>query len=310
MGLQTLGLAYINPDKIIPNPENPRKKMGFDDKRMNELISSINDLGILVPLIAYFDKENQNYVLLDGERRWRCAKKLNLPNVPVNLIEKLSRLQNILEMFNIHNVRIEWGAMETAWKLERIMEESGKTKDSELSKLTSLKLNEIRKLKTLLSYDKKYQNLVFEGPKDGGLKEDFLVELKPIVKFINDKTKIKINSFLDSVIEKHKEKIVLNYPKEFRVLKKIISSGEVEDEKKIDILNRLIIEKNYSIQDANEESINLSISYEDFVKKCSKIKISLESLNIPDLKKNEKGNLKKQLQDLAKLINSKLDDLE
>lgn len=309
MGMKTLGLAYLDPNKIEPNPENPRKKMGFDEKRMNELISSVKDLGILVPLIAYFDDKKKSYVLLDGERRWRCAKELKLEKVPVNLIAKLSRLQNILEMFNIHNVRIEWGAMETAWKLKKIMEESGKTKDSELSKLTSLKVNEIRKLKILLNYDKKYQDLVFDGPQEGGIKEDFLVELNPVINFINKTTKLKPNLFLNSIISKHEGKIILNYPKEFRILKKIISSKELDEKKKVEVLSRLTKENKYSILDANEESIHLSLSYEDLVKRLSKTKVSLESIKTSELRRNEKENLKKQLEDLMEVINSKLKDL-
>jgi len=308
--LKKSGLAYISPSVIEPNPENPRKKMGFDEKRMKELLESIKDLGILVPLIAYLDEKKKKYILLDGERRWRCAKQLELSRVPVNLIDKPSRLQNLLEMFNIHNVRIEWGAMETAWKLEKIMNESGKTKDYELAKLTSLKTTQIKKLKILLNYNKKYQNLVFLGPQEGGLKEDFLVEINPVIKFIKEKTNLNTNSLLDSLIKKHKKKIIINYPIEFRLLKKIIFSEKVDDTEKVEIINRLIGEKKYSIKEANEESIRFSLSYEEFIKKCSRMKNSLRSLKIRDLKQNEKEELKKRLKDLQREIENKLKEIK
>ena len=78
------GLAYIAPDDIDRNPENPR--LLLRQGPMDELKKSIYETGILVPLIVYHDRSTGRFILLDGERRWRCAKELNLPRVPANII--------------------------------------------------------------------------------------------------------------------------------------------------------------------------------------------------------------------------------
>ena len=68
-------LANINPDKIKRNPDNPR--IIFREEELQVLLNSIQKVGIRVPLAIYEDVKSNRYILLDGERRWLCAKKLN-----------------------------------------------------------------------------------------------------------------------------------------------------------------------------------------------------------------------------------------
>ena len=96
-------LLEISPDDIRANEDNPR--MIFRENEMAELLDSIAEVGIQVPATVY---EDHGYVILDGERRWRCAKKLNLRTIPCIVHPKPSPLENLLMMFNIHNVRVDW----------------------------------------------------------------------------------------------------------------------------------------------------------------------------------------------------------
>ncbi len=109
-------LQDISPDKIRKNPDNPR--LIFRETEMNELLESIGEVGIKVPISVYLD--GARYTLLDGERRWRCAKKLNLRSVPAIVQPKPTHLENLLMMFNIHNVRVDWDPMPMALKLGEI----------------------------------------------------------------------------------------------------------------------------------------------------------------------------------------------
>src|SRR2546427_11415008 len=112
-------LARISPKEIRPNPQNPR--LLFDPEPMEILRKSISKVGILVPLLVYKKLSDGKYVILDGERRWKCALALELPDVPVNVIPEPTTIQNILTMFNIHNVREQWEITPTALKLEVVM---------------------------------------------------------------------------------------------------------------------------------------------------------------------------------------------
>lgn len=265
------GLEYLSPDLIERNPENPR--IIFDERLMRELRDSINEVGILVPLIVYYDDEKEKYVLLDGERRLKCAKSLKFKSVPANIIAKPSKVQNILEMFNIHNVRIEWGPMEIAWKLKVLIDEFKYEKEKDLVRLTSLKPAEIRKAKILLSYGKEYQSLVHKGPKEGGIKEDFLIEIKPTLNWLEKNLSFSEknnNKLIDALIEKHRKGIVKNYVQNFRDLNKIVKSEAPKQKIKI-IIKQLIDNPNFTIEEAYEDSIKYSITAKDIEKRAKKL---------------------------------------
>lgn len=294
-------LNFIPVNNIERNPENPR--LIFDPRKMNELQESINSVGILVPLIVYFDDKKDKYILLDGERRWRCAEALKLRTVPANIIAKPSKLQNILQMFNIHNVRIEWGPMEVAWKLKTVMEEAKTEKESELTRMTSLKPTEIRKSKILLSYDWKYQELVHKGPTNEGIKQDFLVELKPTLNWLEkNMSNINKNNFIDVLIGKHKKKIIDNYVTGFRNLSKIIKSGLKQDKLRqifLDLANR----EDYSIEDALEASVKYKVDVKEIEKRTDKLLGLLKKFKI------KRGEESDQLIDLLKELKARIDEI-
>lgn len=58
----------------------------FDEQALNTLAASIQEHGILTPLLVRPKKDNQ-YELVAGERRYRAAKALGLKEVPVQIRE-------------------------------------------------------------------------------------------------------------------------------------------------------------------------------------------------------------------------------
>lgn len=79
-------LRQISVDKIDRNPENPR--VVFRPKELEELLESIRVYGVQVPIAVY--KEGSRFVLIDGERRWKCCLKLNKKTIPALVQEKPS----------------------------------------------------------------------------------------------------------------------------------------------------------------------------------------------------------------------------
>jgi ParB family chromosome partitioning protein len=110
-------LKEIPPEKVERNPDNPR--LFFRDKELDTLTLSIKLYGIQVPITVY--AERSHFVLIDGERRWRCAKKLNLPRIPALVKDKPSALNNLLLMFNIHALREQWDYLTIAHKLPNVI---------------------------------------------------------------------------------------------------------------------------------------------------------------------------------------------
>jgi ParB family chromosome partitioning protein len=85
-------LREIPVDWIDRNPENPR--IIFRGDELNQLLQSIRLRGVQVPISVY--KEGSRYVLIDGERRWRCCVKLNRKTIPA-LIQTVGPSHNGFE---------------------------------------------------------------------------------------------------------------------------------------------------------------------------------------------------------------------
>ncbi len=86
-------------DCVIPNPHQPRR--AFNQTSLNELAASIQEHGILQPILVY--KNGDKYIIIAGERRFRAAQSLGLQKVPVILKEASKKEQKELALVeNIH----------------------------------------------------------------------------------------------------------------------------------------------------------------------------------------------------------------
>ncbi|MEJ5167641.1 MAG: ParB/RepB/Spo0J family partition protein [Arcobacteraceae bacterium] len=89
----------IDVDKIVPNPNQPRKI--FDEEKLSELSESIKNHGLLQP-VAVMLNDDDTYTLIAGERRLRATKlagfdkiKAVIINVDENKLRELALIENI-----------------------------------------------------------------------------------------------------------------------------------------------------------------------------------------------------------------------
>jgi len=88
-------------DRIKPCPLQPRKD--FSPEALRELADSIKEQGIIQPLVV---REVDGHLeLIAGERRWRAAQLIGLPEVPVILRQADDR--SVLELALIENLQRE-----------------------------------------------------------------------------------------------------------------------------------------------------------------------------------------------------------
>jgi ParB family chromosome partitioning protein len=67
-------------EQIHPNPKQPRQN--FDDATVKELAQSIQQNGILQPILVRRHPERpQEFEIIAGERRWRAAQLARLHEV-------------------------------------------------------------------------------------------------------------------------------------------------------------------------------------------------------------------------------------
>ena len=126
--IQTSGSSAINEielTQISPNPEQPR--MWFDEEALEELASSIRELGIIQPLTLRKMSPDQ-YQIISGERRYRAAKLAGLETVPAYI--RTANDSEITEMALIENIqREDLNAIEVALTFKKLIEQYDLTQE-------------------------------------------------------------------------------------------------------------------------------------------------------------------------------------
>ncbi len=112
MAFQGDSIYWVEVDKIVPNPFQPRRE--FDEMKLRELAESVRMYGILQPLTVTrkeIEREDgtfyTEYELIAGERRLRASKLAGLSQVPVIIREGEDSEQEKLELAIIENLQRE-----------------------------------------------------------------------------------------------------------------------------------------------------------------------------------------------------------
>lgn len=106
--------------EITPNPNQPRKI--FKQKELQELAKSIEENGVIQPLIVSKKQDSEGFELIAGERRLRASKMAGLEKVPV-VIKKATERDRVV-MAVIENVqRSDLNCIEEALAYYQLMDE-------------------------------------------------------------------------------------------------------------------------------------------------------------------------------------------
>ncbi len=264
----TRHLKELPPDRIRRNPDNPR--LFFRPDEMDTLMASIRRYGIQVPISVY--EEGAHYVLIDGERRWRAARKLNIRTIPAIVQPRPTPLDNLLLMFNIHALREQWDYLTIADKLPSVIalfrDKKGKEPtEEELSEITGLTRGQIRRCKLLVDLPKKYKTMLQEElslPKPlQKLSEDLFIEMERALKTVRARVPSAVrhlDSARDALIRKF-QKGTINNITDFRKLSKIATSirklGVKEAKAKAAIAEILDPNKKTGIQEVFAEQFEI-----------------------------------------------------
>ena len=152
-------------NRIRPNPRNPR--LVFPADELDRLAQSIAQEGILVPIVVYED-DSGTYTLIDGERRYKCARQLGLDQVPALVAKRKDDTENLVSMFNIHYMREPWRDIPTATALEQladaIRQNSGSAPDhASLAERTGLSVERVKRLRFASELPPAYKGYISDG---------------------------------------------------------------------------------------------------------------------------------------------------
>lgn len=267
-------LTDIETEKVDRNPRNPR--IYFTQEEMDRLTESIDRKGILVPIVVY--RNGDRYVLIDGERRWRCAKALGLSTIPAVITEAVSDEENLVQMFNIHMVREAWKDMPTARALGDLIAETGVERNQELADTTGLSTERIRRLRHALELPRQYQEYIDEER----IPLNFFWELKRnVVDPIAKKRPALAEEFgergvLDAFVDKRLRDVITDTVS-LRQVSPIVTfaARDVDDPTDSspldDTIRRLVQDPDVGVQEAYEDTVQVVFEAEQLERRADNV---------------------------------------
>jgi ParB family transcriptional regulator, chromosome partitioning protein len=125
-------LFYSPLDQLVPNPFQPRQSV--DDSRLDELVASIREKGVIQPILVARTSDPNQYQILAGERRWRASKLAGLSEVPVLIRD--STPAEALEIALIENIqRQDLNCIEEAVAYQRLHDDFNLTQEDIASRV-------------------------------------------------------------------------------------------------------------------------------------------------------------------------------
>lgn len=117
-------LRYIDINDIKPNATQPRKS--FDENKLEELAESIEQHGLIQPLVLR--AAGQGYEIVAGERRWRAARMIGLKELPC-VVRELTDEENMLLAIIENMQREDLNPIEEAEGLKQMIDTYGLTQE-------------------------------------------------------------------------------------------------------------------------------------------------------------------------------------
>ena len=153
----------VNLSHITTNPFQPRTD--FNVEKLNELATSIENLGLIQPITVRKMKEQQ-YQLISGERRFRASQLAGLTKIPAFI--RIANDQQMLEMALVENIQREnLNPIEVALSYKRLIDEINLTQE-ECSERVGKNRSTISNFLRLLKLPNEIQKALINGKISNG----------------------------------------------------------------------------------------------------------------------------------------------
>lgn len=215
-------VVEIDLDKIKPNPLQPRKI--FDAASLQELAASIEEHGLLQPILIYEDSQQpEHYFLIAGERRLRASKLAKKESIKAIIVDVQE--EKLRELALIENIqREDLNPMDLAQSYKELIEDYGITHE-EVAKRLSKSRTQITNTLRLLELDEKVQAMILENKISQG-------HAKVLVTLPKEQQLLVANSIIGQKLSVHDtEKIVRQFKEESKNAKNLESKKDSSSSK-------------------------------------------------------------------------------
>jgi ParB family chromosome partitioning protein len=279
-------LEYLEIEKIQASLENPR--LDFPQAELEQLSQSIARKGVLVPVVVEKrpkkgkgkGAKGKEYQLVDGERRFRCARDLGHEKIPAVVTDPQDPEATLVDMFNIHLVREEWRDMPTAWALEKVIKaraaRGAGISDAELQAVTGLGGDRLKRLRYALELPKKWQEYI----RNDQIPLNFFWEL--LVNVIHPLSKARPEllqklgkqKVQQAFVQKRLDEVITDAVA-LRKVRQIIYAAKKDADENQDgesvldsTLEQLVVDKAFTVEEAYEESVEVLVELDRLQRKC------------------------------------------
>lgn len=175
-GVHAGGVIDIAINKIVPNPNQPRKH--FSEQEIDELSASIKEFGVLQPIMVHL-APGGGYMIIAGERRWQAAKKAGIHHIPA--IVKAVDETDVLAVSIIENIqRQDLSPIEEAKAYSQLMRQHKYTQE-QLSKRLCKSRSHIANLLRLLNLPWEVQDMIGDRKISSGHAKVLLNATDPLI---------------------------------------------------------------------------------------------------------------------------------
>lgn len=258
-------VVEIEIDKIKPNPLQPRKV--FDNESLQELAASIQEHGLLQPILVYEDMDNSDeYFLIAGERRLRASKIAHKESIKAIIVDVQE--EKLRELALIENIqREDLNPIDLAQSYKELIEDYGITHE-ELAKKLSKSRTQITNTLRLLELDKNVQKYVLENKISQG-------HAKVLVALPKEQQNIIANSIIGQKLSVHDTENLIRKLKEGQLQDKKIPSltqNRISSHSKeqLEKICKVIQKQNLNIK-LQKNKIIVEFSNDEEVERFSKI---------------------------------------
>lgn len=139
-------ILTVSMDSLVPNADQPRKTM--TQEGLEALAKSLQEQGVVQPLLVRRIQGTARYQIIAGERRWRAARMAGLSELPV-YVKDLSDADVMIVALVENLQREDLNAAEEARALQELRDRLGLTQEQVAQRLGMSRSNVANTLRLL-----------------------------------------------------------------------------------------------------------------------------------------------------------------
>jgi ParB/RepB/Spo0J family partition protein len=230
-------------DLIETDPNQPRKIFEFrGGGDHTHLLKSIRHYGIEEP-IKVSELTPERYIIMDGHRRFACAKELNFTKVLCRIYPKMNDGEFEARRYEMQNNRRSWRPIEKANAINRIKTEYHKASLKEIADLIGVSPKLLLHFEDLRNTRMDYLELMSHY----NLKEYQRVRFIRVLKKLRRIKQFQIDDIVKILFEKINDKLLYKQ-RDFAVLSKVFSAASLHEE----LIEQFLLEPKMSVHELDE----------------------------------------------------------